>query len=221
MDDISQIKTDQTMIETNQRFVIDDYKVLDKQRCYDGFFKIDKLTISHKLFAGGWIEPIQRELFVRDDATCLLPYDPVQDKVIMIEQFRVGVCTREASPWLLELIAGINEPGETAESVARREAVEEAGITVGELVSICDYFVSPGGSTEKVKLYCGFANVSGAGGIHGLPEEGEDIRVVVLSRVEAYDLMRQGKIDNAASIMALQWLQLNYSSLVSRWKHLA
>jgi ADP-ribose pyrophosphatase len=194
-----------------------DYRIIEKERCFDGFFKIDKLTITHKLFAGGWIEPIQRELFVRGDATCLLPYDPVLDKVLLIEQFRVGACMRDTSPWLLEMIAGINEPDESPESVARREAVEEAGIEVGEMVKICDYFVSPGGTNEKVHLYCAPADVAEAGGIHGLRDEGEDIRVVVLSREDAYGLVRSGKIDNAASIMALQWLQLNYQALVAKW----
>jgi ADP-ribose pyrophosphatase len=202
----------------NSRFGAEDYQVLKRERCFDGFFKIDKLTIRHRLFEGGWIESLQRELFVRDDATCLLPYDPVLDKVLLIEQFRVGACGRERSPWLLELVAGINEPGEPPESVARREAVEEAAVEVGELISICEYFVSPGGNSERVRIYCGQADLSAhEGGVHGLDEEGEDIRVHLLSRAEAYALVQNGCIDNAASIIALQWLQLNHPMLLAAW----
>lgn len=194
-----------------------DYTLVERQRCFDGFFKVDKLTLTHQCFDGGIMGPIERELFVRDDATCLLPYDPVSDRVVLLEQFRVGVCTRDASPWLLELVAGINEPGETPESVARREAVEEAGIELGAIEKICEYFVSPGGSSEKVSLFCGQVNAAEARGVHGLKDEGEDIRVLTLSREEAYALVVSGEIDNAASIMALQWLQLNYRSLSESW----
>lgn len=205
------------MSDIKQQFAASDVKVLSQDRVFDGFFKIDRYRLSHRLFKGGWSDPLQRELFVRDDATCVLPYDAVTDEVVLLEQFRVGALGRNQTPWLLELVAGINDEGETPETVARREGVEEAGITMGELKPICQYLVSPGGTNEKIHLYCGQVEASSAQGIHGLDHEGEDIKVHVVKAQKAFEYVASGKINNAASIIALQWLQLNHDILRSEW----
>ncbi|KLV02246.1 ADP-ribose pyrophosphatase [Photobacterium aquae] len=206
------VKTSKT-VGRCEEFTANDVEVLGKAPLYQGFFSMVKYRFRHRLFAGGWSEPVDREMFERGHAAAMLPYDPVRDCVVMIEQFRVGAYAAGCAPWQLEIVAGIIEPEEVSEEVVRREAVEEAGLEVGELHKITRYLSSSGGCSETLDVFVGIADSRKADGIHGLPEEGEDIRVRGLSREQAYQWVESGKIENAASIIALQWLQLNYRKL--------
>lgn len=190
-------------------FTKDDLKVLNKEPLYKGFFKCNKYTFKHKLFAGGWSQEIQREIFERGHAAAVLPYDVKNDTVVLIEQFRFGALETEQSPWLLELVAGIIEEGEQSADVIKREALEEAGITIQSSQFIINCLLTPGGSTEHVDIYIGSVDSTKAGGLHGLEEEGEDIRVHVVPRETAYQWVLNGKINNSATVIALLWLQLN------------
>jgi len=192
--------------------------ILDKTVCYDGFFRLERYRLRHRLFSGAWSRVLTRELFERGHAAAVLPYDPVLDVVVLVEQFRIGALEAPGDPWLLEIVAGvIDHPEETPEDVARREAVEEANCQLQEVIHICDYFVSPGGTSERISLFCGKVDASGAGGLCGLAAEEEDIRVIVLPFVEALEQLHAGKINSAAPIIALQWLQLNHDQLRARW----
>ena len=131
-----------------------DVEILRRERGFQGFYRLDVLTLRHRLFAGGWGPELRRELFVRPDAVCVLPYDPWQDRVVLVEQMRVGALDKRGSPWMLELVAGLFDEGESAEEVAHREAEEEAGLRLLNLTPITRYFPSPGGSDEQVYLYC-------------------------------------------------------------------
>lgn len=195
----------------------DDVEVVEREACFRGFYQLDRLHLRHRLFAGGMGKLINRELFVRHDAVCVLPYDPQRDCVVLIEQFRVGALDKSVNPWLIELVAGLIDKDEQPEEVARREAVEEAGLELAELWPLTQYYPSPGGSDERVHLYVGRCDSHGAGGVHGLEEEGEDIRVLVWSLDEALAALDDGRIDNAASIIALQWLALNRDKVRERW----
>ena len=195
----------------------DDVEVVEREACFRGFYQLDRLHLRHRLFAGDTGKLISRELFVRHDAVCVLPYDPQRDCVVLIEQFRVGALDKSVNPWLIELVAGRIDKDEQPEEVARREAVEEAGLELAELWPLTQYYPSPGGSDERVHLYVGRCDSRGAGGVHGLEEEGEDIRVLVWSLDEALAALDDGRIDNAASIIALQWLALNRDKLRERW----
>ena len=195
----------------------DDVEVVEREACFRGFYQLDRLHLRHRLFAGGMGKLINRELFVRHDAVCVLPYDPQRDCVVLIEQFRVGALDKSLNPWLIELVAGLIDKDEQPEQVARREAVEEAGLELAELWPLTQYYPSPGGSDERVHLYVGRCDSRGAGGVHGLEDEGEDIRVLVWSLDEALAAVADGRIDNAASIIALQWLALNRAKVRERW----
>ncbi|WP_318510867.1 ADP-ribose diphosphatase [Photobacterium leiognathi] len=200
--------------EKPQSFGMEDVDILAKETVYQGFFKMVKYRFRHKLFAGGWSGEISREMFERGHAAALLPYDPITDEVVLIEQFRVGAMAGGCEPWQLEIVAGmIDHQDESAEGVVKREAVEEAGLTVAELQKVTRYLSSSGGCSEMLDIFVGTVDSTQAGGIHGLAEESEDIRVHVVSREQAYEWVESGKIENAASIIALQWLQLNYSRL--------
>ncbi len=195
----------------------DDVEVIAREACFSGFYKLDRLRLRHRQFAGGMGPELTRELFVRFDAVCVLPYDPQRDCVVLIEQFRVGALDKSANPWLLELVAGLIDKDEVPEEVARREAIEEANLQLTSLWPITQYYPSPGGSDERVHLYVGRCDSEGAGGVYGLAEEGEDIRVHVWPLEDALAAVRDGRIDNAASIIALQWLALNRAEVRGLW----
>jgi len=195
----------------------DDVQVIDRAACFSGFYKLDRLRLRHRQFAGEMGPELSRELFVRHDAVCVLPYDPQRDCVVLIEQFRIGALDKSTNPWLLELVAGLIDKDEVPEEVARREALEEANLPLSALWPITQYYPSPGGSDERVHLFVGRCDSAGAGGVHGLAEEGEDIRVHVWPLEDALDAVKDGRIDNAASIIALQWLALNRVEVRGLW----
>ncbi|MBF9001610.1 ADP-ribose diphosphatase [Vibrio nitrifigilis] len=200
-----------------EKFSSQDLEILSKETLFQGFFRMVKYRFKHRLFEGGWSQPIEREMFVRGIAAAVLPYDPVTDSVVIIEQIRVGAL-EHAHPWQLEIVAGILDRDEEPEEIVRREAQEEAGITIGNVERITAYYPSSGGCNEKLEVYVGEVDASLAKGIHGLDYEGEDIKVHVINREQAYQLVREGRIENGASIIALQWLQLNYETLRKQWQ---
>lgn len=195
----------------------DAVQIIEREACFRGFYSLDRLRLRHLQFSGEMGPMLSRELFIRHDAVCVLPYDPQRDEVVLIEQFRVGAMGKSASPWLLELVAGLIDTDEPPEDVALREAVEEANLALTSLWPITEYFPSPGGSDERVYLYLGRCSSQGAGGVHGLAEEDEDIRVHVLALEDALDAVKDGRINNAASIIALQWLALNRAEVRGLW----
>ncbi|GAB1265468.1 NUDIX domain-containing protein [Aurantivibrio infirmus] len=190
-----------------------DVEIIERDAAYSGFFRLDKISLRHKLFAGGWSESIHRELFVRGEAVAIILYDPANDLVGLIEQFRIGALEENYGPWCLEVVAGMVESGESSEQVAVRELKEEANVTADKFEYICNYLSSPGGTDEKLHLYCGFCDLSNAGGVYGLPSEGEDIRVCVFPAQEVFGSLLDGRFNNAATLICLQWLQLNHSRL--------
>ncbi|HCN0311169.1 TPA: ADP-ribose diphosphatase, partial [Escherichia coli] len=147
----------------------------------------------------------------------LLPFDPVRDEVVLIEQIRIAAYDTSETPWLLEMVAGMIEEGESVEDVARREAIEEAGLIVKRTKPVLSFLASPGGTSERSSIMVGEVDTTTASGIHGLADENEDIRVHVVSREQAYQWVEEGKIDNAASVIALQWLQLHHQALKNEW----
>ncbi|UJP02047.1 MAG: ADP-ribose diphosphatase [Nitrosomonas sp.] len=194
-----------------------DVEILEKMICFEGFFRIEKYRLRHRLFNGGWSRPLSRELFERGHAAAVLPYDPIRDAVILIEQFRIGALTAPGGPWLLEIVAGMIESGETAQDVVKRESIEEADCIITDLLPVCDFLVSPGGTSERIALFCGRADAAKTGGIHGSPEEDEDIKVHVVPLDTAFTFLQSGRINSASAIIALQWLALNREQVRTRW----
>lgn len=195
----------------------EDVKLLNQRDLYKGFFRMTEYRFKHRLFEGGWSEEVKREVFERGNAGVLLAYDPKRDEVVLIEQIHIPAYETSETPWLLEVVAGMVEQGESPEDVVRREALEEAGVIVGRCEPIVSYLSSPGGTSERMHVYVGEVDATTAKGIHGLACENEDIRVHVVSREQAYLWVEEGVIDNAASVIALQWLQLHHVALRKRW----
>lgn len=194
-----------------------DVRVLADEAAYQGYFSIRKLTLQYRSFSGGWVEPQVREVFERGDAVGVLPYDPVTDSLVLIEQFRPGAMRGNDSPWMLELIAGIVEDQESDEQVAHREAMEEAGCEISELVEIATVLPSAGACTEQVRLFCGRVAAAVVGGVHGLAEEGEDILVHRVPVADAFELLRHNRVPNGHTLISLLWLQNNIDALRERW----
>ncbi|ODA35385.1 ADP-ribose diphosphatase [Veronia pacifica] len=202
------------MHDDNKQFGVQDIVMESNDIVYNGYFKMIKYAFRHRLFAGGWSGEVVRELFERGHAVALLPYDPVTDQVVLVEQVRIGAIAAGRSPWQLEIVAGvIDKEGESPEQVAIRETQEEAGLAVTNLQSITRFLPSPGGCSECIEVFYGEVNADNATGIHGVPDENEDILVHVVPREQAYQWIADGKIENAATIIALQWLQLNLDKL--------
>ena len=194
-----------------------DIQIIKKEPLYDGFFKMVKYHFKHKLFQGGWSDVIQREVFERGHAVAVLPYDPVLKEFVMIEQVRIGALATSSSPWLIEVVAGIIDPDEEAEEVCYREAKEEAGIELTKLTKALSYLASPGGTTERLHIYVGKVDASQAHGVHGLDYEGEDILVHRVPEEQALSWINEGKIENSATLIALQWFALNKQQVLDDW----
>ncbi|MDU7021647.1 MAG: ADP-ribose diphosphatase [Enterobacter sp.] len=199
-------------------FAKNDVEIIARETLYSGFFSMELYRFRHRLFNGEMSGEIKREIFERGHAAVLLPFDPVRDEVVLVEQVRIAAYDTSETPWLLEMVAGMIEEGESVEDVARREALEEAGLAIGRTKPVLSYLASPGGTTERSSIMVGEVDATTAKGIHGLADENEDIRVHVVSREQAYQWVEEGLIDNAASVIALQWLQLHHQNLRNEWK---
>ncbi len=193
------------------------WSVINTRLLYKGFFSLTEIALRHDLFEGGESPVLIRELLDRHQAAAVLPYDPVRDELVLIEQFRIGAGDDPSGPWLLEIIAGLHEPDETAEQVIYREAIEEADCTITDLIPVHKYYSSPGSSNEQIEIFFARTDTAGLGGTHGIDEEGEDIRVHIVSSDTAFAWLDQGRIDSAVPIIALQWFRLNRESIREQW----
>lgn len=191
--------------------------VIEKtETVFSGFFRVLRHHLRHKLFNGEWSHPLQRELFVRGDSVGVLLYDPARDCVALTQQFRIGCLDNAAGAWVWEVVAGMVKPGENSAEVALREVAEETGLQLHatQLQAIAHYYSSPGGTDERLQLYCALCNLPPEiEGTYGLAEEGEDIRVRTFATTTVFGAMLAGTINNAATIIALQWLQINHDTL--------
>ena len=185
---------------------------------YRGYMQLDIYKFRHRVFDRGWSDDISREVIERGHVVAVLPYDPVRDEVVLLEQFRIGAYTAAGmSPWQIECVAGIIDPGHTTEETAAREMEEETGTVVSDLEPVHTYLTSPGFTSESICMYCGRVDAEGIGGIHGLAHEGEYIRVFTVSPEEAFRLLDSGCIENGMTIIALHWLRHHRARLRGKW----
>lgn len=193
-------------------FTAKDVTVHEKKRIFKQRFAIDQYIVSYKKFSGGETGRLLREIFERDaNAVAILPYDPVTDEVVLIEQFRPGALNDPVSPWLLEIVAGMIDKGETPIQAALRELEEESGIKMTEdhLHYVNAVYPSPGGTSEVVTLYIGCVNSDNIGSHGGLDCEDEDIRVFKLKAEDAFLLCDSGRICNCAALVSLMYLRIH------------
>jgi ADP-ribose pyrophosphatase len=199
----------------DKTFSRNDVTVVEEKTAYKGFFKIKRFLLKHRLFDGGESKQISRELFVRGHSVGVLLYDPATDRVGLVRQFRIGCLDNEQGPWIWEVIAGINDKQESPTQVAVREVKEESGLVISaeSLVPICNYYSSPGGTDERLHLFCAIMPLPEVESVFGVADEAEDILFKTMAYPQAFSAMLQGTINNAATIIALQWLELNRQKL--------
>jgi ADP-ribose pyrophosphatase len=193
-------------------------ELVRREVAFTGYFKVVRYFFRHTLHKGGMSGVISREVFERGQAGAVLPYDPQRDEVVLIRQFRAGSYVAGYHPWTWEAVAGIIEENETAEAMIRREAVEEANLTVGELLSIQNVMLTPGACSESCQIFLGRVDTTNAGGVFGLADEHEDILVKVLPFAEAYAMVQRNEVDNAVAVVALLWLALHRDEVRKRWR---
>ena len=209
--------------QDSKKFDDKDVEIISRSLEHDGFLRIEHIQLRHRLFSGEWSEVFMRELQSKDPAVGVLLFDPDRDALLLVRQFRVGMFTDASRHgdkvlgWPLEIVAGMVDNTEQYEEVALRESKEESNCVPTDLIKICEYYNSPGGSNEKIILFCGRIDSRNAGGVYGLVEEHEDIEVRVLSYADAMALIDTGEINNAMTIIALQWLQLHREELLNSW----
>ena len=184
-------------------------QIIDETREYDGFFKIDKAVFQYEQFDGTMSEPTTRLNFNRGDSVGVLLCNPAKHTVVLVKQFRYPTYINNGPGWILEIVAGLQDKDTEAVKIARAEVIEEAGYNLKKSQFICTFYVSPGGTSERIHLYVGYVDEAdrvGDGG--GLKSHHEDTQVVELKFDEAFAMIETGEICDAKTIIALQWLKL-------------
>ncbi|WP_275096095.1 NUDIX domain-containing protein [Sedimenticola hydrogenitrophicus] len=179
--------------------------ILETRTEYAGFFELRRLTVEHDRFDGGTTGPLVREVLHRSDVVAALLHDPTADKVVLVEQYRAGAHVAGLSPWLVDIVAGRIETGQTPLQAITREITEESGLIPVSIKPIGTYLTAPHLSSEQVHLYCATVDATAVAGYHGLAREGEDIRPLVLERTEALGLLKSRPLSLWAGL-ALGWL---------------
>jgi ADP-ribose pyrophosphatase len=196
-----------------------DLRIVSQEVAFRGHLRLDVVRYHNRLYSGGWSGERVYDVLRRGGAVAIVLYDPERDAVVLVEQFRLPPLIAGFSPWITEVVAGlIDKEGENTDDVARRESREEAGLEViGELIPIQLYLPTPGNSDETVMLYCGRVDAANAGGIFGLPEEGEDIRVIVRPLAELEAMLDAGKIETGHTLICLYWLLRHRDEVRRKW----
>ena len=185
------------------------FRILDKKNIHDGFFKMNEVTLKYKKYDGNWSNEIKRELFGGAQVSAVLPYDPINKKIVLIQQFRPGTISRDSNNYLDEIVAGIIDPGENPEETAIRECFEETGCKAKNLKAIQGYFPAPGSSESFYHLFLCEVVAPNKEIIKGLENENEDILVKSYSFEEVKKKMENNEILNGLTLIALQWFFLN------------
>ena len=185
------------------------FKVLNKKNIHDGFFKMNEVTLKYQKYDGSWSNEVKRELFGGAQVASVLPYDPKNNKIVLIQQFRPGTISRDSGNYLDEIVGGIIDPGETPENTAKRECLEETGCRVKKLSLIQEYFPAPGSSESFYHLFLGEVDAPDKEMVRGLENENEDILVKSYSFQEVKEKLEKKQIINGLTLIALQWFFLN------------
>ncbi len=181
---------------------------------YENFLSLIEAEYEIAQFDSDKKQRISREYLAAKKVVGVLLVDLKNQQIILTEQFRIGAVQDEHSPWLLEVVAGMHDREESNAKLAEREVKEEAGCEFSSLIPMYEYWVSPGISNEHVSLYCGLVNAPEVG-VFGCAEEQENIKTHAIDFATAFKWAKNGKIKNAMTLIAIQWLQLNQDDLTT------
>jgi nudix-type nucleoside diphosphatase (YffH/AdpP family) len=202
-------ETEEVPVTLRRKALASDLRVEARREPYAHFFAVEEYDMTWRRFDGSFGPVVTRAAFISGDAVTVLPYDPVRDRVLLVEQFRAGPFARgDRQPWSLEAIAGRIDPGEAPQDAARREAHEEAGLHLADLIPVGSYYPSPGAKTEYLYSYVALTDLpDGAAIIGGEASEAEDIRGHLVDFEALMDLVASGESDNGPLILTALWLQ--------------
>tara|TARA_B100000575_G_C23030746_1_gene593433 strand:+ start:87 stop:668 length:582 start_codon:yes stop_codon:yes gene_type:complete len=186
------------------------FKIINKKNIYNGFFKMDEITLKYKKYDGSWSNEVKREIFGGAEVSAVLPYDPKNKRIVLIQQFRPGTILRNTKHYLDEIVAGIVDKNENPENAAKRECFEETGCKIKKIIPIQGYFPAPGSSQSFYHLFIGEVDSPNNIYIKGLETENEDILVKSYSYEEVKKKLKNGEILNGLTLVALQWFFLNF-----------
>jgi len=194
-----------------------DVEILDESVLSEHFFTLKQYKVTHSSFLDGDCPPVLRERLEGKTAVSILLFDPREDAIVCVEQFRIGLMGVADRSWSIETVSGFCDVAhEKPQEVAAREVTEETGCDLQDLIEVGEFFVSPGSSTERITVFVGCVDSSKVSGIHGLAHEGEEIRPVVIPREAAVSQLFT-ELNSTSIIIALQWLQINLDELNQRW----
>ncbi len=191
--------------------------VLHQEVTYEGSCRVKAIDLRHSLHAGGMSKPRRYDVFTRGNGVAVIPYDPIQDRLVLLEQFRPGAFLAHEHPFMTEIIAGFIEDGEKPEDVAHRETWEETHLNVRALVPAGSFLISPGGCADKMHLFAAWIDAPSVGGIYGLVDEQEDLRIFTVDWPTIVKKLEDHYFNNAVTILGLQWLALNRKRLKKIW----
>jgi len=194
-----------------------DVEILDESVLSEHFFTLKQYKVTHSSFLDGDCPPVLRERLEGKTAVSILLFDPREDAIVCVEQFRIGLMGVADRSWSIETVSGFCDVAhEKPQEVAAREVTEETGCELQDLIEVGEFFVSPGSSTERITVFVGCVDSSKVSGVHGLAHEGEEIRPVVIPREAAVSQLFK-ELNSTSIIIALQWLQINLDELNQRW----
>jgi ADP-ribose pyrophosphatase len=194
-----------------------DVEILDESVLSEHFFTLKQYKVTHSSFLDGDCPPVLRERLEGKTAVSILLFDPREDAIVCVEQFRIGLMGVADRSWSIETVSGFCDVAhEKPQEVAAREVTEETGCELQDLIEVGEFFVSPGSSTERITVFVGCVDSSKVSGVHGLAHEGEEIRPVVIPREAAVSQLFT-ELNSTSIIIALQWLQINLDELNQRW----
>lgn len=204
------------------KFGQQDVEIIGEESVYQGFHRIKRIQLKHRLYSGGWSEVVDREVSDKGSAASVVVYDPLLESVCLVEQFRIATYEpqrADKSPWSTEIVAGmIDKEAELPEEVVRRELMEEAGLEAAYLEKITSYWVTPGGSSARMHIFVALCDLSDAGGIYGLDDEHEDILALIAPLKTVFQSALVEESSNAATLIGLQWLTLNQKRMYHIWQ---
>jgi GDP-mannose pyrophosphatase NudK len=189
-------------------------KILEKKRVLDGFFKVDDVILQHEKFSGSLSKPIRRLNLERGEAVAILIYLQDRNSFVLVRQFRYAAYVSSDTGWIDEIAAGVLEDDNPL-ACAKRECIEETGYEINKFDKIGFVYPTPGITSERIHLYIGYCNSHDKkhkGG--GLDTEHEDIKIIEISKDEAYKNAAKGEYKDGKTILAIQHFQLKENGLI-------
>ena len=197
-----------------------DVQIIRTNPVYQGFIDLELVELKFKMYSGSWSHIVEKAVVKKYSAVAVLLFDPKNDIIILTEQFRIGCLFSPANPWHIEVVAGLIEPDISVEDTVHKEVLEEAGVKIKAIEKITEYWTSPGFTNDYFYLFCAAVDSINMPEIAGLEKENEDIKLRKFIPESIFEKIYDGEMNNAHTIICLQWMKNNYARLKEKWSKL-